>query len=434
MTTSEYGGKGTMNTRGLKSLVAIVVAIGMWTSAGFARSIPTFEGFEDLPLGDLAYGTYNGVTYTGTLAVIDWDVIQGQKSLHMSSNDTSSSLVVAIDPAESKVWTLIYAKPAFNVDDIFELMAPEDDTALMFGVNTNGAVIASDGAGWATNEFGIAEDTWVAFAINTDYDAKTYDLFAATNASFGGSLQRVFEGLAFNTDYTGTFMTALEISTDLEAFVDGMTFEISDMDVADANALYVTPSVRRSGVMVPPPAVGAGDNTFGGALGDLMKAGLADGDIVRVYFGDGDWEEYLLNGGSWQGGALAKEIDPSQGILLAFVGNGGNKFIPHTEPGRTEPFATIFAGDNWNMLAWTAPAGAPGDSSQWYFGGIADDDDVIIVHDPDTGRAQTFLWKGGEWRNFPNVSAAADYVMPQNRVFWYRGRTTPTDLPWPLVD
>ncbi len=435
-----------MKTSSFKALVVIVVAMGLWTAGAQAtpQSLPILQGFEELTVDPIS-GTHGPLVFTGAVAIVDTagDVIEGQQSLRMGIDDESAMVTLTIDTDEKNVWTLIYTKPAFNDDDIFELMAPDGDTALMMGVNTNGAVLMSDTGGWHTNQASIDAGTWVAFAINADYTERQYDVYLAKDAAYGGEMQRIGENLGFHQDYTEAFMTALEISTDLESYVDGLALSRSFTAVngiANAAGTNLMVSPRRAGISVAPPRgdySAAGSRQFNGLLGDLMKQGMSEGDDVRIYHQDA-WIAYDYNVGTWV--ATPNEfpaLEMGQAIQLAKIATNSMAFYAYDV--NTVPTISMTMEDSgdleanpaggWNTLVWPNEATAQG-ADAWKFVGTAENDDRMIVFS-EGAAAQMFWFKDGEWLDFNNRGEPATFVMPQNQSFWFRGvGTAQVDRVW----
>lgn len=418
--------------------VAAVCAVVVWGWHGASASLPVSENFETLSGTPSDSGA---VEYIGARTVVTDVALQGNKALKLASAEFDQGAIKLLANQDSSnpenVWALIYTIPARGDDDTFLPVA--NDVAFAFGVYTNDKLQVYAGAGWQELDL-VVPAGWIGFVVNADYSKEMWDLYLATDGVYGTDLTRVGTNLLFNATYGGSaFMTELRIESDIETWVDALALQVSRLPVdgiADVGYDKVAISPRQTGLFVSLPPenyAGGAARTFAGQLGDDMKSGLNNDDEVRLLDkAVGDWVSYTLNG-VWGGGSTNIQFDLGQGVVLAKITKTGMAFLPYKVLpawGGTAVAATLNATDDesagWNILAWPKSDAKPEDSNEWGFDAadLLENGDRMLVFDEITGRTYTFQWNGTQWRNFPNNTVRADYVLRKGQGFWLRRRNS----------
>ena len=132
-------------------------------------TLPFYEPFDLLALGDLA--GQNG--WEGTDAVVQTNVVYaGEKAAGLTGSD--AEMAHDFGGTETEVWTDLRVRPVFGEPD----STPPAGSSFAFYVDTNGTVVAYDGA-TATQLVGtvVQSNQWVQFTVHSDYASTNWSLY-----------------------------------------------------------------------------------------------------------------------------------------------------------------------------------------------------------------------------------------------------------------
>jgi hypothetical protein len=289
---------------------------------------------------------------------------------------------------------------------------------------------------------------WLVFAIHSDYQNRTWDLYLSPSASTGNRLTKLNGSpLAFRTGSTPTRMQAVSLIGD--SMLDDIAVATDGQPVnatSSKDQVLVRAQVMQAGVQhalgLLPYGYAGGQDTLAGALGQDLYRALEDNDVVVLH--DTAMHAYIRDSGLPQGwdstGKNGLEmadasLRPGSGLFLTKTTTGPYVFFADYDTIPPTQNRTLLGRQHGtfglNLLAWDQDTMSyEAGTSGLGFAGQAGAGDKLYISDPARGPYATKLlyWDTANNRWMDANQPSRDRLSP-GAAFWYVRRAT-SDTNW----